>query len=72
MTADEEMREEYERILTKASMEIAAANVRHLKKKENEIEGRSTEIEKAIDAQNNENRGTSSCRKGRVIDRGIA
>ena len=35
MATDDELREEYVRILTKASMEITAAYILHLKKKEN-------------------------------------
>ena len=49
---DDELRQKYFRILTKASMTV---NMHHLKKKENEIQERFKMIEKALDAQEDEN-----------------
>ena len=39
VAADDKLREEYVRLLTKASMEITAANIYHLQKKEMRLKG---------------------------------
>ena len=65
VAADDKLREEYVRLLTKASMEITAANMYHLQKKENEIEGRIMKILAAQKDKNTKNKTISTCWKTR-------